>query len=76
MYGKYNLVDKDNPDIYAYTRELGSTKFLVVLNFHNTTAKLNAGIDLQKAKILIHNYYEKPAGDGNFKPYEAVIYAL
>ena len=75
IYGKYTLVDKDNPDIYAYTREGEGKKFLVVLNFHNTTAKLNSEFDLSKAEILIHNY-EGPAAGGHFRPYEAVIYEL
>ena len=73
IYGKYTLVDKDNPDIFAYTRELGEKKFLVVLNFHNITAKLNSGLDLGKAKAVIHNYAEI-SSNSSFRPYEAVIY--
>ncbi|RZL02091.1 MAG: hypothetical protein EOO62_22940 [Hymenobacter sp.] len=33
VYGKYQLLDADNPNIYAYTRTLGAEKALIVLNF-------------------------------------------
>ena len=36
IYGKYELLDKDNPDVYTYTRELNGTKMLVLLNFRGT----------------------------------------
>jgi oligo-1,6-glucosidase len=38
IYGKYTLLDKLNPDIYAYTGELDGNKFLVLLNFSNHQA--------------------------------------
>lgn len=75
VYGKYHLLDKDNNQVYSYTRESGNKKFLVVLNFTSTRAKANTGVDISKAKILINNY-EKPNADGVLRPYEAVIYEL
>ena len=75
IYGRYTLVDKDNPDVFAYTRELNGQKFMVLLNFKNKTAKVNTGIDVNKAKILISNYPAASA-DGTLKPYEAVIFEL
>jgi oligo-1,6-glucosidase len=75
VYGKYNLLDKDNKQVYSYVRESGNKKFLVMLNFTSATATANTGIDISKAKILINNY-EKPNADGSLKPYEAVIYEL
>lgn len=75
VYGKYTLLDKDNKQVYAYTRESGNKKFLVLLNFTSATSKANTGIDISKAKVLINNY-EKPNADGSLKPYEAVVYEL
>lgn len=75
VYGKYTLLDKDNPDVYAYTRELDGQKLLVLLNFKSTAAKANTGIDISKAKVLLGNY-SAPSKDGNLQPYEAVIYEL
>jgi oligo-1,6-glucosidase len=76
IYGLYTLLDKDNPDVYAYTRELNGKKFLVLLNFKSKAATANTtGIDLSKAKILIGNYASPPA-NGRLQPYESVIYEL
>jgi oligo-1,6-glucosidase len=73
VYGKYNLLDKDNKQVYAYTRESGNKKFIVLLNFTSVPSKANTGIDLSKAKLLISNY-EKAAADGNLRPYEAAVF--
>ena len=75
VYGKYSLLDKNNPEVYAYTRELNGKKMLVLLNFKNKTATVNTGIDIGKAKILINNY-PIASKDGALKPYEAVVYEL
>lgn len=75
VYGKYTLLDKDNKQVYSYTRESGNKKFLVLLNFTSATTKANTGIDLGKAKVLIDNY-DKRVTDGSLRPYEAVVYEL
>ena len=74
-YGKYNLLDKNNPDVYAYTRELEGKKFLVLLNFKNKMATVNTEFDLSKAEVLITNYTVASI-NSTLKPYEAVIYQL
>ncbi len=75
VYGKYTLVDKDNPAVFAYTREWKGKKWLVLLNFKDKATTVKTGFDLTKAKVMIHNY---PAAsvDGTLKPYEAVILEL
>ena len=75
VYGKYTLLDKDNPDVYAYTRELNGSKFLVLLNFRSRPAKVNTGIDLGKATLLLGNY-RVPSKADNLQPYEANVYQL
>jgi oligo-1,6-glucosidase len=75
IYGKYALLDKDNPDVFAYTRELNGKKFLILLNFKNKTATVNTGMDLSKVKVLIKNY-TTASTDGTLKAYEAVIFEL
>jgi oligo-1,6-glucosidase len=75
VYGKYTLLDKDNKQVYSFTRESGNKKYVVLLNFTSTASMANTGIDLSKAKLLINNY-EKPAADGSLRPYEAVVYEL
>ena len=74
-YGKYTLLDENNPDVYAYTRELDGKKLLVLLNFKSVPASVNIGIDLSKTKVLIDNYTTASI-DGTLKAYEAVIFEL
>ena len=77
VYGKYELLDKENPNVYAYTRELNGKKLLVLLNFSNKPASANTGIDVSKAKVLIDNYnYADNSVNGQLKAYEAVVYEL
>lgn len=75
VYGKYTLLDKDNPDVYVYTREEAGKKLLVVLNFTAKTVAAATGIDISKAKTLISNYPNN-TNLSNLRPYEAVIYEL
>lgn len=75
VYGKYTLLDKNNPDVYAYTRELNGKKFLVLLNFKNKIAAVNTGIDLTKTKALINNYPDASV-NGTLKPYEAIVFEV
>ncbi|SEO56830.1 oligo-1,6-glucosidase [Mucilaginibacter gossypiicola] len=75
VYGKYTLLDAQNPDTYAYTRELNGRKLLVLLNFTSKAASAQTGLDLNNATVLIGNY-QKPSKNGTLMPYEAVVYEL
>lgn len=75
VYGKYNLVDKDNPDVFAYTREANGKKILVLLNFTSKAVKANTGLPLANAKLLLCNYPTRQANE-QLQPYEAAIYEL
>ncbi|MFM2358488.1 MAG: hypothetical protein RLY16_481, partial [Bacteroidota bacterium] len=81
VYGKYTLVDAKNPDVYAYTREDGNQKLLVVLNFRATVKQAQVPINLEKATLQMTNYSKAPQKNvkGNsiaVRPYEALIYKL
>ncbi|SCW83374.1 alpha-glucosidase [Mucilaginibacter sp. NFR10] len=75
VYGKYTLLDAQNPDTYAYTRELNGRKLLVLLNFTSKTAPAQTGMNLGNATVLIGNY-QKPSKNGTLMPYEAVVYEV
>jgi oligo-1,6-glucosidase len=75
VYGKYTLLDKDNANVYAYTREMNGNKLLVLLNFSKEPATANIDVDLSKAKVLIDNY-ATTSQSKTLQPYEAVIYQL
>ena len=56
IYGKYTLLDKDNPNVDAYTRELDGRKILILLNFPSKKATVNTKYNIGNAKVLIGNY--------------------
>jgi oligo-1,6-glucosidase len=83
VYGKYELLDKNNPNVYAYTRTLGKDKWLVLLNFSKNdvpfevnewiTAKTPSELKISNYKVdkdenTMHNYV--------LHPYEARVYKL
>jgi oligo-1,6-glucosidase len=75
VYGKYHLLDENNPDVFAYTREGAGKKILVMLNFTAAPATAVTGIDIRSAKLLLNNYTTAPK-IGTLRPYEAVVYRL
>ena len=74
VYGKYQMLDKSNPNVYAYTRELNGEKFLIMLNFTSNPAVTNIGMDVGNAKLVIDNYGTTSAI--GLRPYEAAVYEL
>lgn len=77
VYGNYNLLDKDNPNVYAYTRELNGKKILVLLNFKKQTASFNLkNISLHDAKLLVCNYPDLLEKFEGLRPYEARVYEI
>ncbi len=75
VYGKYSLLDQNNPNVYAYTRELEGKKLLVLLNFSANNAAVKTGLNLKKAKVLINNY-TIASKSAELRPYEAVVLEL
>ncbi len=80
VYGKYTILDKANPDVYAYTREEAGKKILVLLNFSTRQSEAKININLKNAKTILTNYkdsIERKTNSGiKLRPYEAVIYQL
>ena len=79
VYGNYNLLDKDNPYVYAYTREDEQKKFLILLNFSSIIATADIEIDLSKTAVVLSNYKDRHRSTGTrieLQPYEALIYEL
>lgn len=78
IYGKYILLDKENPKIYAYTRELNGTKVLVLLNFSKENAAFALNGIKPAGKPWMNNY---TSGDLNrdtiiLQPYQSLIVKL
>ncbi len=81
VYGTYQLLDKENPKVYAYLREEEGKKILILLNFSSTTATVETDVDHSNTTLLLANYEIIPdAKKGNsifeLRPYEARVYQL
>lgn len=80
VYGSYELLLKDNEDIYAYTRTLNDERYLVFLSF--STKKVIVNIDeivFEKIEMVISNDEICPTEKINIfelMPYQASIYRL
>jgi len=75
VYGKYELLDKANEKVYAYTRGEGTEKVLVILNFSKdkVTWDLPAGLAVEE-KPLLNNYPTFSAnGPIALEPYQAIV---
>ena len=79
VYGEYTLLEEDNEDIYAYTRTMGSRRYLVLLSFSTKRSSITLNeLDFNKAKLLISNDDVRPRNHKTFEvyAYQASIYVL
>lgn len=80
VYGDFELLDKDNDDIFAYARSNGGQKVVVVCNFKERKvpwpAFTSAGLKL--GKVLLSNYPEVDLEQETLvlRPFEAFVYHL
>jgi len=76
VYGRYTLLDKSNPSVYAYRREGEGQTIVVLLNFSAAPAQARVPVR-PGAEVLINNYAETTTKSGltvDLRPYEAVVY--
>lgn len=78
VYGKYDLILKNDEQIFAYTRTFENKKLLVICNFtkDNPIFNLPDNIKYSKVNRLISNYEIEDDSINRFKlkPYEARVY--
>jgi oligo-1,6-glucosidase len=79
VYGVYDLIYEDHPQMYTYTRTLDNEKLFVFCNFSADEVVItfsNTWAD-EKKELLISNYEVETTTNLNpsrFKPYEARVY--
>ena len=76
VYGTYDLLLPEDPELYAYTRTLGEEQLLIVCNFYGNTRMftLPDNWELGKTELMIGNYKDfKPEKELVLRPYEAVV---
>ncbi len=77
VYGSYQLLLPDDPNLYVYTRELAEEKLLVICNFTDTRQSFTLPSDWNSDQMhcLIANYPERvPEKQMLLNPYEALVY--
>ncbi len=81
VYGRYTLLDKNNPKVYAYTREDENGKLLILLNFSTADEQATIPLTTSNARLLLSNYAIAPEKNIDktiirLRPYEALVYKL
>ena len=82
VYGRYDLILEDHPQIYAFTRTLGQERWLVMLNFSRREARFELPEHLRHSgrQLMIANYADadgrEPIDRLELRPYEARVYRL
>ena len=78
VIGKYEDIDLENKNVYAYKRVGENGELIVISNFYENEVKFNInGLEIEKCKVLLSNYKENPKVEGNeivLKPYESIIF--
>jgi oligo-1,6-glucosidase len=78
VYGKYQLLDRENSAVYAYTRSLEGRTLMVALSFSPAGGRTVLPPGFTSAKIVINNLAASPLrGMGLvLAPYQAVVLEL
>ncbi|KAJ3197930.1 hypothetical protein HK101_010890 [Irineochytrium annulatum] len=76
VYGDYELIFPENPDVFAYTRTLNGTTILVVCNFEGDTTELSLQEHLTKSNQLLISNYTGELSESILRPYEARMYLI
>ena len=71
--GKFQMLLAEDENIFAYTREDGEARLLVVCNFYGQTVRCPLGETMASMELLLGNYKEAD-GIEVLRPYEARMY--
>ena len=74
--GKFTMLDMDHDQIFAYLRDNGEDKLLVVCNFYGNTVDYAVSEKAENLELLIGNYTEENMQTDVLRPYEARIYRI
>ncbi len=70
--GRFEMLDEDNERIFAYTRDDGKHRLLVVCNFFDEPVQWDWADEWENMKLLVGNYPDSQ--EVLFRPYEARMY--
>ncbi|KXY36053.1 glucohydrolase [Bacillus cereus] len=78
--GKYDVLDENHPNIWAYTRTVNNEVLLVINNFYGEeitySVPVHVQLDGMKQEVLLSNYKDssKDITNLNLRPYESIVY--
>ena len=78
VYGRYRLLDRDNPEVFAYTRTLNNRTLMVALSFSQKGGSTALPDGYSAGEILIGNLAASPLRGAQLvlEPYQAVVLEL
>lgn len=79
VYGHYELLAPENPQVFAYTREYEGRKLLVICNLSSekVSFEIPDSVSWTQADRLIGNYkYQELARKTELRPWEAEVWAI
>ena len=79
VYGHYELLAPENPQVFAYTREYKGRKLLVICNLSSEKVSFETpdSVSWTQADRLIGNYkYQELARKTELRPWEAEVWAI
>ena len=78
VYGKYDLLERDNEKVYAYTRTYNGKKVLVLLNFSSSKTKFDIPKKTGALNILMNNVASISVKNNTvtMEPWQALVIRL
>ena len=72
VYGDYELLEPEHPNLFIYTRSLADESLLVICNFSEQVQPYTVPSAYRDAEILIANYPDSAPSD-NLRPWETLV---
>jgi oligo-1,6-glucosidase len=78
VYGKYRLLDRENPEVFAYTRSLRGRTLMIALSFSPKGGQTALPAGYAPGQTLINNLSSSPLQGAELvlRPYQAVVLEL
>lgn len=71
-YGQFDLIDAENENVFAYTRQLEGKTVVVAGNLTDKQSSLTLPFDIEEDAIKLHNYNSQLDAT-SLKPFEAFV---
>ena len=78
VYGRYQLLDRGNPEVFAYTRSLNGRTLMVALSFSAAEGRTALPAGYTPGRMLMNNLETSPLQSAHLvlQPYQAVVLEL